>query len=127
MTNPTPAMNADPYLCVVCGDRFSSRSFGGPGICPSCDCGISPIEKMLRAENHRLQAELIAATRERDDLKARLKEFDPDPVVCGCHEAVCPHTPIAKLSRQALVDHYKAHIKSLNDHIAAIADQEKKA
>lgn len=28
--------------CKVCGMDFSSRSMGGPGICPACDCGIQP-------------------------------------------------------------------------------------
>lgn len=26
-------------ICTFCGERFYSRSYGGPGICPSCDCG----------------------------------------------------------------------------------------
>lgn len=45
------------------------------------------------------------------ELRKELAEFDPDPVVCGCREAICPHTPIAKLPRQELVNHYKARIK----------------
>ncbi len=28
--------------CRICGNYFSQRSFGGPGICPSCDCGLPP-------------------------------------------------------------------------------------
>lgn len=56
-------------------------------------------------------------------LTGQLKEFDPDPVVCGCHEAGCPHTPIAKLPRQALVDHFKARIKSLTNENAALTTQ----
>jgi hypothetical protein len=27
-------------LCTICGLRFYNRSAGGPGICPSCDCGF---------------------------------------------------------------------------------------
>ena len=30
-------------LCRICGNQFGSRSFGGPGICPSCDCGNPPL------------------------------------------------------------------------------------
>src|ERR1035437_2779256 len=29
-------------LCRICGLQFGSRSFGGPGICPACDCGLPP-------------------------------------------------------------------------------------
>lgn len=29
-------------LCNVCGNNYTSASMGGPGICPSCDCGIPP-------------------------------------------------------------------------------------
>jgi hypothetical protein len=32
----------DPWLCKICGQHFSSASYGGPGICPSCDCGRFP-------------------------------------------------------------------------------------
>jgi hypothetical protein len=52
-------------------------------------------------------AALEVATRE-------LKELDPDPVVCGCREAGCPHQPIARLPRQMLVDHFRQRIASLN-------------
>jgi len=26
-------------LCTICGLRYFNQSCGGPGICPSCDCG----------------------------------------------------------------------------------------
>lgn len=29
----------DPWVCRICGLPFTSASYGGPGICPSCDCG----------------------------------------------------------------------------------------
>lgn len=51
--------------------------------------------------------------------QAEIKKLDPDPVVCGCREALCPHTPIAQLPRQALVDHYKARIRDLTQRLAA--------
>lgn len=53
-----------------------------------------------------------------DQLIAQLKELDPDPVVCGCHEANCEHSPIAKLPRQALVDHYKRMLKLAREEAA---------
>lgn len=28
--------------CHVCGNEYHSHSLGGPGICPSCDCGHPP-------------------------------------------------------------------------------------
>lgn len=28
-------------LCRLCGLTFYARSMGGPGVCPSCDCGFS--------------------------------------------------------------------------------------
>lgn len=35
--------------CRICGMNFSSRSFGGPGVCPACDCGI-PLSQRMRME-----------------------------------------------------------------------------
>lgn len=26
-------------MCKICGLEYASPSFGGPGVCPSCDCG----------------------------------------------------------------------------------------
>ncbi len=30
--------------CEVCKNEYDSPSLGGPGICPSCDCGNPPIK-----------------------------------------------------------------------------------
>lgn len=55
----------DPYhiaggeLCTICGLTFYNRSYGGPGICPSCDCGnfgFAAIERQ-RKEIERLREE----------------------------------------------------------------------
>ena len=46
--------------CTICGCDFSERSFGGPGICPSCDCGIQPVA-MQRAAIEGLRVELAIA------------------------------------------------------------------
>lgn len=51
------------------------------------------------------------------DLEAEVKAFDPDPVVCGCREAACPHTPVAKLPRQELVDFFRRRIGDLETEL----------
>jgi hypothetical protein len=71
--------------------------------------------KELRAR-HTLDQSLIALKDERiAELERQLKEFDPDPVVCGCREVMCPHTPLRKASRQDLVDHFRARIRALSN------------
>lgn len=50
--------------CVLCGDTDYPPSLGGPGICPSCDCGIPPEVARLRRENERLRQELAEAKNE---------------------------------------------------------------
>lgn len=42
-----------PGPCIICGLRDYSLSFGGPTICPSCDCGHTGQHKV------RMQAERI--------------------------------------------------------------------
>lgn len=44
--------------CVMCGATDYRLSMGGPGICPSCDCGISPEVSRLKRENAELRARL---------------------------------------------------------------------
>jgi len=29
-------------MCNICHREYSSPSFGGPGVCPACDCGVHP-------------------------------------------------------------------------------------
>lgn len=45
-------------LCRICGLRYYSHSWGGPGVCPSCDCGnFGPaIVQRQAKEIERLQA-----------------------------------------------------------------------
>lgn len=53
-----------PYgPCIICGDINYALSMGGPGICPSCDCGNFGITVVKRqaAEIIRLRAELAEA------------------------------------------------------------------
>ena len=62
-------------LCRICGLTFSSPSFGGPGICPSCDCGISPDKDRVANLERQLadvKAQLAERTRERDEARARI-------------------------------------------------------
>lgn len=35
--------------CNVCGRTYTDPSLGGPGICPSCDCGYKPDGTKLTA------------------------------------------------------------------------------
>ena len=30
------------YKCNICGKQYDNPSFGGPGVCPACDCGYAP-------------------------------------------------------------------------------------
>lgn len=73
-------------------------------------------EKPTRGESADALEQLCA---ELSTLQERAKELDPDPVVCGCREAGCPHQRIAKLPRKELVEHYKARIKSAEERAEA--------
>ena len=42
--------------CKICGCLYSSPSFGGPGVCPACDCGIHPDTVKLRTAQARIAA-----------------------------------------------------------------------
>ena len=47
-------------ICRMCGLPFSEPSFGGPGVCPACDCGITTADTVKRqaAKIARLTAEV---------------------------------------------------------------------
>lgn len=32
--------------CYICNQYYSGNSYGGPGVCPSCDCGLPPINNI---------------------------------------------------------------------------------
>ena len=59
MTQPGP--------CVLCGVTDYPLSMGGPGICPTCDCGVPPGETKLRRQH---AAKLHVVEAERDALRA---------------------------------------------------------
>lgn len=64
----------------------------------------------LDMPEHTLVCDALA---EIERLEGELKALDPDPVVCGCREALCPHTPVARLPRQELVNHFREEIRRL--------------
>ena len=71
--------------CIMCGATNYSMSFGGPSICPSCDCGIDPeIGKLksLGLKQHARIAELESqlATVRRDALETEPTENMCDAV-----------------------------------------------
>ena len=59
--------------CVLCGDTHYALSVGGPGICPSCDCGDFGLKKVQR------QAQVILELR-----KALQKLTCPDCAHPNC-------------------------------------------
>jgi hypothetical protein len=44
-------------MCTICGLEYSSPSMGGPGICPSCDCGNFGIAAIQRQAKRIAQLE----------------------------------------------------------------------
>lgn len=78
----------DPYsipggeICKVCGLRYYRRSFGGPGICPACDCGDAGPQR-LKAQRD----EIERLTAERDHALARVSSYQPYQSRCDIAEA----------------------------------------
>lgn len=88
MSNPGP--------CVRCGATNYSLSFGGPSICPACDCGTPPEVTRLRTDLERVTRERnsselsIASIADLVNIFARevgSKEV-PEPCGVGIKEAV---------------------------------------
>lgn len=49
--NPSSEIpRAQPGPCEGCGATGYSLSYGGPRICPACDCGVPPEVSKLRRE-----------------------------------------------------------------------------
>ena len=71
-------------LCRICGCTFDSPSFGGPGICPACDCGHQPVEAQ-RKEIERLKtatAQLASALESCVRMLSGIRTvYDDDPVL----------------------------------------------
>lgn len=55
--------------CTLCGETNYPLSYGGPEVCPACDCGLSLINRL---------AQYQAVIAERDDLKAKLAGAEKD-------------------------------------------------
>lgn len=45
--------------CKMCGATGYPMSFGGPDICPACDCGVNPDVTRLKRELAEARAELL--------------------------------------------------------------------
>lgn len=77
------------YVCKVCKLEFFSQSYGGPDICPSCDCGIDPKLRQAqtevlhltkqsaadKAEIERLRGEVAGLRKELDAMNAAAWSF----------------------------------------------------
>jgi hypothetical protein len=52
-------------ICRMCGLPFYAASFGGPGICSACDCGITPASTAAQQAKviNELRSRLAAAER----------------------------------------------------------------
>ncbi len=53
--------------CIVCGATNYALSFGGPHLCPPCDCGIPPQVTKLKLENQKLKERVT-------ELETQIKE-----------------------------------------------------
>ena len=56
------------YHCKLCDSDFTSQSYGGPDICPACDCGIDPKVIKLQNENAQLHTEIAALKAQQNKL-----------------------------------------------------------
>ncbi len=61
-------MNDDliPGPCEICGTTNYRLSMGGPGICPSCDCGDFSIAKVQRQATSIVRLEVALAARDKE-------------------------------------------------------------
>lgn len=77
MTDSLEKIVAGP--CVVCGAVNYSLSMGGPGICPSCDCGVDPEVARLRRRVRELEIERATLTVQ-ENVSATAVQITHDPV-----------------------------------------------
>jgi hypothetical protein len=66
--------------CKICGATNYMPSFGGPGICPKCDCGAFDAHT-LALHNNRLTTQLA---RQRELLRQIADELRYYPFSCSC-------------------------------------------
>lgn len=60
--------------CIMCGATNYSLSYGGPNICPSCDCGIPPEVTKLRGQMSEANLKIIELMQENEHIKGALLE-----------------------------------------------------
>ncbi|MFA5025059.1 MAG: hypothetical protein WC503_00930 [Candidatus Shapirobacteria bacterium] len=61
--------------CRICGAAEYTASYGGPGICPKCDCGVFDANVMAW-NNNKLSTELAALKEVLDDKRRLTREID---------------------------------------------------
>lgn len=59
--------------CIVCGTVGYAMSMGGPGICPSCDCGNFGMPMVQRQGN-----DIVQLRSELSQARARIAELESD-------------------------------------------------
>lgn len=88
--------------CVVCGATNYSLSYGGPTICPACDCGASPPQAIvnLSLRNTMLRNSLDkSADREKrlEDALHRIYDcLESDIRVLARNKTLCHHLGVYK-------------------------------
>lgn len=79
-----------PGPCVICGARSYGVSFGGPSICPSCDCGHFGHSVVKRQGDRikELEAQLAARTEALpiEPTHDMLKALGGDPVILAASD-----------------------------------------
>ena len=55
--------------CIMCRATNYALSFGGPDICPSCDCGIPPEVSKLKRQLDEANLKIMELTQENSRLK----------------------------------------------------------
>lgn len=66
------------YVCKVCKLEFFSQSYGGPDICPSCDCGIDPKLRQAQTEVLHLTKQSAADKAEIERLRGEVAGLRKD-------------------------------------------------
>ena len=115
--------------CNICHLEYSSASYGGPGVCPACDCGIPPEVSRLRKElaEARSQAnpfafnfeEMRGALAEQMKLRADLETLIGQPPE-GSHPD--EWKPRAETWHQERLN-WEAEVGQLRAHIAGAASR----
>jgi hypothetical protein len=67
------SLNTMTGPCQICGATEYPLSFGGPSICPACDCGIPPEVTKVHSRIASLERELAAALKAKEELEEKLK------------------------------------------------------